>query len=84
MPVTHGVAGSSPVQTATKTTKRVDELVSSALLLHIDYLDQQDRINSRQQFKYLQTRFIPLLPDDSTWYSLSFHEIENVVFKLRS
>ena len=55
------VKGHSPVQTATKTTKRVDELVSSALLLHIDYLDQQDRkkkrIAEKKAFRHLLSKF---------------------------
>ena len=45
MPVTHGVASSSLVQTA----KRVDELVSSALFCKIEDLDSLDRINTKLQ-----------------------------------
>ena len=79
MPVTHGVASSSLVQTA----NRVDELISSALFCYIEYLDSLDRVNTRRQYKYLLNRFIPLLPIDSTWYSLSYTDLEKAIYRLR-
>ena len=79
MPVTHGVASSSLVQTA----KRVDELFSSALFCKIEYLDSLDRINTKRQYQYLQNRFLPLLPDNVSFKELTYEDLQTAVFQLR-
>ena len=70
MPVTHGVASSSLVQTA----KRVDELVSSALFCKIEDLDSLDRINTKLQQIPVANKY-----KDGVYYYESSSEINSKI-----